>query len=390
MLKRFLCGAAILSLLCGSVSTPTEAEELYVRNRLFKDAYFLGNKTYIPVDTFLRAIDMEWSVSNGMLVIGSGDSPEWAPQGETFRATRDGQDLVLTGIVRGDRIYVPAKELAEFVDYKVLYNADTGIVDVVQGRLTSSMDQKAAKEVASAKQAEKEARDAAWQKRVAAAKAAREAKVNEVESEVSESAGIMNEDLEAKGNPDKDPSDTKTQKIDGKDDRANASYENERKPGEAPGIMNEDLEAKGNPDKDPSDTKTQKIDGKDDDADASYESEKPSSDVDPSDDNSEPAEADLVVLSTNADPNNYTGEVKFRAVLQNQGYAQATDVKARFVVTGPDGKEWVSKTLYHGPMEPDASWEITEDYKHRLGAAIPRGNYNVSVTPTFKSAGQKK
>ena len=81
--------------------------------------------------------------------------------------------------------------------------------------------------------------------------------------------------------------------------------------------------------------------------------------------------------------------MKFRAVLQNQGYAQATDVKARLVVVGPDGKEWIAKTIYHGPMAPDDRWEITEDYKHRLGAAIPRGNYDVRVSPTFKSAAPK-
>jgi len=345
MLKRFLCGAALLTMLCGSVSTPTQAEEVYVRNRLFKDAFVVGNKTYLPVDTFLRAIDMPWTYENGRLVIGRGDSPEWTATGETFLATREGNDLSLTGIVRGDRIYVPAKELAEFVDYKVIYNADTGIVDVVQGRLTSDMDEQAAKEVADANKAEVEARNAAWQARVDKARAERKAK-EEAQQASDESAQDGNEEdvLAAKGDPETDPSDTKTQKIDGKDDRADASYEDES---DGDG-MNGDAEDEG-----------------------------------------PPPEANLVVLSTNADPNNYTGEVKFRAVLQNQGYAQATDVKARLVVVGPDGKEWIAKTIYHGPMAPDDRWEITEDYKHRLGAAIPRGNYDVRVSPTFKSAAPK-
>ena len=345
MLKRFLCGAALLTMLCGSVSTPTQAEEVYVRNRLFKDAFVVGNKTYLPVDTFLRAIDVPWTYENGRLVLGRGDSPEWTATGETFLATREGKDLSLTGIVRGDRIYVPAKELAEFVDYKVIHNADTGIVYVVQGRLTSSMDEKAAKEVADANKAEVEARNAAWQARVEKARADRKAK-EEAQQASDESAQDGNEEdvLAAKGDSEVDPSDTKPQKIDGKDDRADASYEDE---------------SNG--------------DGENGDA-ASTEP---------------PPEANLVVLSTNADPNNYTGEVKFRAVLQNQGYAQATDVQARLVVVGPDGKEWIAKTIYHGPMAPDARWEITEDYKHRLGAAIPRGNYDVRVSPTFKSAAPK-
>lgn len=345
MLKRFLCGAALLTMLCGSVSTPTQAEEVYVRNRLFKDAFVVGSKTYLPVDTFLRAIDMPWTYENGRLVIGRGDSPEWTATGETFLATREGNDLSLTGIVRGDRIYVPAKELAEFVDYKVIYNADTGIVDVVQGRLTSDMDTKAAKEVADANKAKAEAQNAAWQARVDKARAERKAK-EEAQQASDESAQDGNEEdvLAAKGDSEVDPSDTKTQKIDGKDDDADASYEDESN-GDG---MNGDAEDEG-----------------------------------------PPPEANLVVLSTNADPNNYTGEVKFRAVLQNQGYAQATDVKARLVVVGPDGKEWIAKTIYHGPMSPDDRWEITEDYKHRLGAAIPRGNYDVRVSPTFKSAAPK-
>lgn len=346
MLKRFLCSAAIATLLCGSVSIPTEAEEVYVRNRLFKDAYMLGDTTYVPVDSFLRAVDMAWTVENGILVLGTGDSPEWSPQRDTFIASRNGNELVVNGILRGARIYVPAKELAEFVGYQVKYNADTGIVDIIQSRLTSSMDEKAAQEIAATNKAQKEARDAAWQERVAKAKAAREAKAAEEAAATEEADAEAGEDgetvLAAKGDPDVDPSDTKEQAIDGKDDRANASYEDES-PKDAP---------------------------------------------DPTEEGP-PPEAELIVLSTNAEPNNYTGEVKFRAVLQNQGYAKATDVKARFTVIGPDGKEWVAKTVYHAPMAPDERWEINETYKHRLGAAIPRGNYNVQVNPTFSSAPAK-
>lgn len=324
MLKRFLCGVSLLSLLCGTVSTPAQAEEVYVRNRLFKDAYILGGTTYVPVDSFLRAVDIPWSVDGGKLVIGTGDSPEWTPSGDTFTATRDGSDLSVTGIVRDGRIYVPAKELAEFVNYKVIYNADTGIVDVVQGRLTSAADQKAAQDLAASKKAEKDARDAAWQARLEKVKADRKAK------EDAENAEADSDDDEEDDAPLATQSDSGT---------------------------------------DVSDTGTQSEDAGDTDA----------ADAGP------PPEADLVVLSTTADPNNYTGEVVFRAVLQNQGNARATDVKANLVVIGPDEKEWVSKTLYHGPMAPDARWEITDNYKHRLRDAIPRGNYTVTVTPTFKS-----
>ncbi len=99
-----------------------------------------------------------------------------------------------------------------------------------------------------------------------------------------------------------------------------------------------------------------------------------------------PPEALLEVLSTDADPNLYTGEVTITAVLQNQGYAAATDVRAELTVIGPDGRTWVNKTLYHPPMDPDERWEILEYYTHRERAAIPRGEYVVTVKPHFKSA----
>lgn len=342
MLKKYLYGAAVAAALSGAVSAPTTAEELYVRNRLFKDAFFVGAKTYVPVEGFLRAAQVEWSLDGPQLVVGSGSSPDLSSPTEQFTARNNGEQLNLTGIVRNGRLYVPAKELAEFVGYSVVYNQDTGIVDVVKGRLTSDMDIKAAKDLADAQQAQKEARDAARKARQEEAERKAKAAAAKVDGKEASDDGDSNEQkLAAKGNPDKDPSDTKTQAIDGKDDKALQSYEDEQ----------------------------------------SRESE----DSDVTETDKPPAKADVLVLSSEAVPNNYTGEVQFRAVLQNQGTANATDVTANFSVVGPDGQTWVKKTLYHGPIKPDGRWEIVENYRHRLGAAIPRGNYDVKVVPAFKS-----
>ncbi len=99
--------------------------------------------------------------------------------------------------------------------------------------------------------------------------------------------------------------------------------------------------------------------------------------------------ADLVVSSKRANPNTYTGEVTFDVELQNTGGQTATDVRARFVVVGPDGKTWISKTLYHGPIKPGGRWTFTEEYKHRLGgqAVTDRDGrtFEITVTPEFKS-----
>ncbi len=92
------------------------------------------------------------------------------------------------------------------------------------------------------------------------------------------------------------------------------------------------------------------------------------------------------MLSTDANPNLYTGECVFRAVLQNQGFAPAEGISAAFTVTGPDGRVWVKKTLYRGPLGVDGRWEISESYKHPLASAMPRGNFTVDVVPKFTSA----
>lgn len=99
--------------------------------------------------------------------------------------------------------------------------------------------------------------------------------------------------------------------------------------------------------------------------------------------------ADLAVMSKRANPNTYTGEVTFDVQIQNTGGHTATDVKARFVVVGPDGKTWISKTVYHGPIPPGGKWEFTEEYKHRLGGQAVTDQdgrtFEITVTPEFKS-----
>lgn len=347
MLKRFICGAFMIAALCGSSVAPAQADELYVRNRPFKDVYFSGGTAYVPVDGFLKAARVPWSVEGDTVVVGKGDSPALGDM-ESVTLVRDGQSTKLSGIVRGGKLYVSTKELAKLAGYKVVYNRSTGVVDVVKSRLTSNADEKAAEEVAAANQAEEEARDAAWQARVEKARAARKAK-----EEAAQAAA--DEDMESDGEGGEDV-----------------------------------LEAKGDPDVDASDTTTAKVDGKED---AEFDQTDKSEDEKPAKEDEEkkpPPKADLVVLSADADPNNYDGTVVFKAVLQNQGYATATGVTAKLKVIGPDDKVWVQKTLYHADITPDGRWVITENYRHRAASAIPRGNYDVQVVPSFQSAAPKE
>lgn len=324
MLKKYLCGVAIVAALSASAPTSAHAEELFVRNRAFADAYFVGGTTYVPVDAFLKALEVPWSVKGSTIVLGEGTSPDNTFATDTAKVMRGGKTLDLAGMLRGGRLFVPAKDLATFVGYAVIHNADTGIVDVVKTREITESDLEAAKEVQAANQAERDALKAEREARIAKEKAFAEAKAEK--------------EAEANG-----------EKVEGEGDVA---VESTTKVETTTTTTTTTKEASTTAEEEPK----------------------------------EPPKAELVVLTTDSDPNNYEGEVTFRAVLQNQGYAAAKDVTAKLTVVGPDGLTWVDKTIYHGPISPDGRWEIVELYKHRLGASMPRGAYSVTVTPKFTSA----
>ena len=359
MLKRFLGGAVLLAALCGSGIAPAQADEVYIRNRPFKDAYFLSGTTYVPVDSFLKAVRVPYRLDGSTVVVGRGQSPAVRPRRSQIALLRNGERLDLSGVLRGGKLYVPAKRIAQFVDYGVIYNRDTGIVDVVKSRFISSDDEKAASDVVAAKQADKDLRDAAWQVKVDKARADRQAKKEAAEA-------------------------------------ARAALEEDDEDFDDEDFEDEDMEDEDMADSD------EDSDDDDDDDDDSFEDEEPTtvaadSDDDEDGENEPPPVAELVVLNTQALPNYYTGEVVFTAVFQNQRYASAGDVTASYIGKGPDGKTWVRKTFRRGPLKPDERWEIRHEYRHHLRASMPRegqatstgtGRFELKVTPNFKTVPQ--
>lgn len=331
-MKKYLSGLAVLA----ALSAPISAEELYVRNRAFGDAYFVGGTTYVPAGTFLKALDVAWTDNGASVSLGSGESPETAFDSEAITLTQGEKTLDLTGMLRGGKLYVPAKSLANFVGYTVIANPDTGIVDVVKSREYTSTDAAAEKEVAASKKAEMEARKAERDARQAKEKAWADAKAEA--------------EAKAKGETTEDPETAAEGEVKDEGAKGDAKPEGEAKDSGA--------ETK------PAETA------------AAPSEEKPK----------EAPKANLVVLSNDASPNYYTGECVFRAVIQNQGFAPAENLSAALTVTGPDGRVWVKKNLYRGPLAVDGRWEITETYKHPLAAAMPRGNFTVDVVPKFTSA----
>lgn len=316
-MKKYLYGVAVLA----ALSAPLSADELFVRNRAFGDAYFVGGTTYVPVTSFLKSVDVSWSDTGRTVSLGTGDSPETAFDSESVTVTQGEKSIDLNGVMRNGKLYVPVKNLANFVGYTVIHNSATGVVDVIKTREPNAADAKAEKEVADSKQAQSAAIKATREARQAKEKAYADAKA------------------EAKGESDED-------NLESEDSAETASAE----PAES-------AEVKGG------------------EAQAGESEEKPK----------EPAKANLVILSSEANPNYYTGEVIFRAVVQNQGFAPAEGVSAQMTVTGPDGKVWLSKNIHRAPVAVDGRWEITETYNHRLKSAMPRGDFNVVVTPKYSS-----
>lgn len=348
MLKKFFCGAVLVASL--TFAGPAQANELYVRNRPFGDAYHIGNAAYVPVESFLKAVEVPWSTQGSTVVLGRGSSPSLTATSDRVTFNADGRQASLLGIVKDNQLYVPAAELARLVGYGVVHNEHTGVTDVVKAHEITALERKIAAQVKEEAEARAAERKAKWQERVAKFRAEKEAR------EAAEA--------EAEGGDDEDEDEDEFFDDEGDPDDEGNKKKKPKKP-----------------------KKTEKAD--DEDAEVA-EAPAPAEDKDDEEDKTPPPQADLVVLSSEANPNTYTGEVIFRAVVQNQGFATATDVKANLTVVGPDGKTWLSKTLYHGPIAADGRWEITEQYKHRLGGqAVTDQNgqgFNVSVKPTFNSA----
>lgn len=339
-MKKYFCGFAAAAILLA----PASAEEVYVHNRAFHDTTKLAGTTYVPVTGFLKATDVNWSQNGSSITLGIGSNPDITAENSNVTFVLGDERLDLSGISRGGRLYVPLKDLAKFMGYSVNYSSDTGIIDVVKAREITSADQAAAKSIAEGEQAAKEALKAERTARQAKEKALAEAK--------AAAADQADEDKEA-GDVTND----------GKTESAASEAATETKPKNDKAATNKTADTKSTENVESSKEAPPK------------KSEEPK--VAP--------KANLIVLSQEADPNYYTGKCTFRAVIQNQGYAPAEGVTAQMLVTGPDGRELVSKTLYHGPIAVDGRWEITEVYNHPLKAAMPRGNFSVNVTPKFTS-----
>ncbi len=336
MKTRILVGVLTVLTLLTAIAP---AKELYVRNQPFRDAYFAGSRTYVPLTAFLKATGHKWNVDGDtIMVVEKGPSPAF--NATQFTLKSQGKSMDLTGIQRGDRVYVDLKPVAKALGLGVLSNEETGIVDVVKGHLISDADKAAEEELMSAKAEQKAQRREAWEKRVSSHREKVEAEKAAAEAAEEESED-GDEEMTEEGEQSSD--------SDAEDEPKKTAKKVEEKPAEV---------------------------AKTAEPEENKEEEEP------------PPAADLVVYSKDAAPNYYTGDVIFSAVVRNQGNAPAQGVQGRMKVTGPDNRVWISKTFYGPTLAPDANWNIKENYKHRDGPAMPRGTFDISLDLDFKTAGQ--
>lgn len=352
MNKNIVAGALVSAALFGG---SVQAEELFVHNRPFTEATFRGRTAYVPVSSFLKSVGMGYQQSADRIVVSKGGT---APALEDSRVTVSymGKQQTFNGTVRNGKVYVQLEPLAELLGYKVNHNFASGIVDVVQGHLRTDEEEKAAEQVEAAKEADRLAKKEAWDKTVAAHRekvAARKAADAEKAEDGKDGDGDKDGDKDADKDGDK-------------------AADKEKPKGEKEKVAAETEKAADEP--------------KEVEKAAAPETEKKGE----AESNEPPPKAELVIISSDANPNLYTGEVTFTVVAENQGYAPAEGVSASLKVTGPDGKVWLNKTVYGRNMAPDQRWEVVEKYKHRDGAAMPRGDFNIDFKPNYKSGNVAK
>jgi len=315
------------------------AESYFIRNRPFTQVIKVGSEPYVPLDSLLRALGYNWDVQDGKVVVTKSGGKNPTPTSPKVVINYGGQDLALEGTAKGDTVYVPLRAVSKFINYVVYTNKASGITDVVQGRLVSDADKKAAEEVAKAAEEREKAQKEAWDKKAAAIKEAREAK--EAEASASPSAS-----------PTESPTETASTDTDTKESKSKSKTKEKDKE-KAPEAAPSPTPAEKEKDKEPEAPKVQRLE----------------------------------VYESSAIPEQANGIVKIQIQVRNQGDAAAPNVQGTYTLTEPStvpgkpGRVLVNRKSFRGPaVAVDKSWTYEETYKHNLGTSMPNGTYKLDIT----------
>ena len=324
MKNRIILGA-IAALLC--FSSAAQAEDVFVRNKPFKQVVTVGSESYVPAESFLRALGFNWTVKGQNVTLSNEPSSNGDFPAGNVNLTYGKKSLTLEATRRGSASYISMTTLAKFLDYSVTRSA--GITDVAKARMVNDNDKKVAADVSKDKADRQKAIDAAW--------AEKAAKIKEKKDK----------------DKDKDDSDKDSDKDKDKKDKPKPDKVADKAPDKAA-----DKDKKDEP----------KADAKD----AGDKKDEPK------------AAPRLEVFRADARPDYSTGVIGIEAEVRNQGNGEAKSVVGTLTLYGPNaegtGEVQYDRRTIRGPvLKPDGSWTYKGEYKHRDGASMPHGSMRVDV-----------
>ncbi|MGM9998718.1 MAG: hypothetical protein ACI38Q_04915 [Candidatus Bruticola sp.] len=165
--KICVCLAAAVCL----SAAPVQADEVYVRNKPFKQVVYVESSLYAPLYSLVKAMRSGISVNNDgrLIFVPEADSLSasefesaltvrgWlsASQSEgVFESEYDQTVFPVPYIKRGGEIWVPVRLISERLGFTIKNYPATGIIDIVAPRPISNQDRLAAEELKAEKAAQ--------------------------------------------------------------------------------------------------------------------------------------------------------------------------------------------------------------------------------------------
>lgn len=331
--KIYSIAAILLAFLM--LSSAVSAQDVYVRNKPFKEAVNIGGTVYVPFAELMGAFQIKWYAdSNGNVVAGT-DRRGGHISSDYFELTYNGKTIGVQGMTRGDRVWVPIKPVAQVCGYEVSENKALGTLDIMKGREINAADRKAAAEI----EAEHAAKERELQEKYAAMREARLAAQKEKEAKDAEKAGTA-EKTEEGAFPE------------GFDKAPAAENAEASEPAASAQQPAETAEADASSDE------------------AAVEEKEPE----------HVPEAKLFAFYPRAICDD--SRVTYSVAIKNTGDKDATNVKATLVICGPDGSVWDTIVKANASVAAGATWQISDSYA-TMRASNAAGGIDLTVKVTL-------
>ncbi len=350
-MKLRLSALAVLLAAVVLVMSAADAQSLFVRNRPFPNRVNLGGTMYVPLEEFLQALKMDWTVrEDGTVEVSPGTGSGVSLTEASVALAYQGRSTRVEGTLRDSQVWVPLRPVAEFLKFSVVHSPAIDVLDVVSGRLTTEEDRELAAKVRAESTAREQAVQEAWNKRKSQIEAERKARQEAEKAAETEEAAEADETGEA----------------------AMVGKKAEAEEGTFPAEM------AGRPTRTRSKTKARPTPSPTP-APSPSPSPAPAPSPSPAASPKPAPEAQLIVVSPRALADYFTGKVTCTARVQNNGEAPATRISALVILRGPDGSVWNRQTLRRDSLQVDESWNLETTYVHPSKTSMPRGIPTVTV-----------